>query len=59
MFLRDGYHKYDVVIRAGMEASRIYETGPVIGIETLEIAREVVIGEQNLILLAPGVLPIF
>ena len=53
LFLRDGYPRYDVEIRAEMEASRAYETGPAIGIETLEIARGVVIGEQNLTLLAP------
>ncbi|MCD6387584.1 MAG: hypothetical protein J7L30_04600, partial [Methanophagales archaeon] len=53
LFLRDGYPRYDVEIRAEMEASRAYETGPAIGIETLEIARGAVIGEQNLILLAP------
>lgn len=53
LFLRAGYHKYDVEVRAEMEASQAYETGPAIGIETLEIARGAVIGEQNLILLAP------
>ena len=58
LFLRDGYHKYDVEIRAEIEASRAYETGPAIVMKWLithstiataipEIARGAVIGEQD------------